>query len=480
VIVAMLLAGVVGLFGTQGAGEVLAAFPGSDGLIAFTSNRDVAAGEIYTMTPGGTATRVTFSNVSSDPAWSPDGSRIAFISTDYQIFVMNANGSGRKQLTTDSPPKSQPAWSPDGARIAYVSNSSDIDGQTDFEIWTINADGTGRTQLSNNTDPDSQPAWSPLGDRIAFVGTRTGDSDRNVYVMDADGSNEVNITRSSLPGCGARCYQGHDDNPAWSPDGSKIAFIHGRFINGGGLPDIWTMDPNGDGKINITDDDSTSDLEPAWSPDGSRIVYKGIAADNDANIYLMNADGSDRRPIETTVAKDEKADWQPIPVCTMTVNANNDPLVGTVGNDVLCGDGRNNIINGSSGNDIILGRGGNDRLISGFGNDILNGGPGTDTVSYVGSRPVKANLTTAFATGIGLDVLLAVENLTGSSANDRLTGTGRANVLVGGGADALNGLGGPDTLNARDGVSGNDTVNGGSGRDTCRTDATEASVSGCP
>jgi Ca2+-binding RTX toxin-like protein len=240
------------------------------------------------------------------------------------------------------------------------------------------------------------------------------------------------------------------------------------------------MDASGANRQSLSNNDTMNEVEPAWSPDGTQIVYKGIAADNNHDIWLMNSDGTNQQAIETNLSKDEKPDWQPVPVCTQTVNANNDPLVGTTGDDVLCGDNRANTIRGLGGDDIILGLGGTDTLIGGGGNDIINGGPGTDTVDYSGAKPVAANLTTNYATGVGVDILLAVESLTGSSADDRLIGSYHPNVLVGaGGADRLSGQGGHDTLDAQDGVDGNDTVNGGSGSDTCLTDVTEAAIIAC-
>jgi len=463
------------------AGSAEAAYPGSDGRIAFQSGRDVAAGEIYTITPGGSATRLTNSNGNADPVYSPDGSRIAFVSSDNQISVMNADGTDARPVTKGNTPKRSPTWSPDGTRIAFVSNSFDVDGQTDLEIWSINVDGSGRTQLTDNSFPDTKPAWSPGGGRIAFVSARAGDTNTNVYVMNADGGNQMSITPNSPPGCSPTCYQGNDEDPAWSPDGSTIAYVHGHTRSGGGLPDIWTMGPLGGGKTNLTNNDDVADWEPAWSPSGTRIAYQGIATDNNPNIYVMNANGSAQAPIETNGAEDEQPDWQPIPVCTEMVSADNDPLVGTGGDDVLCGDARDNVIRAGGGNDFVMPRGGDDRLTGGFGNDVLNGAPGADAVLYSGLSPVHASLATGFATGQGSDVLLGVEGLTGSDAGDVLIGSADSNVLVGDtGADTLFGLAGADLLNSRDGVSGNDTLNGGLGGDTCVRDATEASVTSCP
>jgi Ca2+-binding RTX toxin-like protein len=204
------------------------------------------------------------------------------------------------------------------------------------------------------------------------------------------------------------------------------------------------------------------------------------AGDTDRNIWVMNANGTAQAAIDINPAHDVSPDWRPIPVCTMRVNAGNDPLVGTAGADVLCGDDRANSIDGAGGDDIILGRGGKDDLTGGLGNDTVNGAGGSDTARFPGPDAVRADLATGFATGVGSDVLIGVDSLVGSSAADRLRGSAGANLLIGGqGADVLYGFDGADRLNSRDGVTGNDTVGAGGGADTCVMDATEASVSGC-
>ena len=470
------------------AGPAGAAFPGADGEIAFSSNRDAGAGEIYAISPsGGAATRITFpTGGNADPAFSPDGTRIAF-NKGGDIHVMDADGmnpdgTGTRRVTSLAGAEGEPTWSPDGTRIAYVANSVDVDGGTDPEIWAVNADGSGRARLTDNAFPDTQPAWSPPGDKIAFVSERRtapfNDTNSNVYVMDADGANQTNLT----PNQADPIYQGHDENPDWSPTGDKIAYVHGNTPAGGGLPDIWTMDPNGANKLNVSNNNLSSDVMPAWSPAGDRIAYVGVASGTtDRNISVMNANGTGQGAIDLNPRNDIDPDWQPVPSCTLTVNAANDPLAGTAGKDVLCGDERANTITGADGNDIVRGAGGADRLSGGPGNDTLDGATGTDTVLYSGPAAVTANLTTGFATGQGADVLLGVENLSGSGANDRLTGSAVPNTLVGGaGGDVLLGLAGNDALNSRDRVNRNDTLDGGPGRDTCTTDATEKAVRNCP
>jgi Tol biopolymer transport system component len=485
------------------AGSAEAAFPGNNGKVAFDSDRDTAAGEIYSITPGGSATRLTFSTRSSDPAYSPDGSRIAFISTKptgtTQVWVMNADGSNPREITHTNTPKLEPAWSPDGTKIAYVANSFDVDGGTDYEIWTINADGSGRRQLTHNSIPDRQPAWSPSGAKIAFVSN--GISDRDLYVMNAsDGSGRKDITPTdTIPCSPSPCYQGHDDSPAWSPDGGTIAYQHTQARNATGPLAIWTVSPSGGDMSNLSGTGDVAFTQPAWSPEGDKIAVVG-AIGTDRDIWVMSSGGSGPTDIDPNSANEQNPDWQPLPVCTDVGTSGNDVMNGTSGRDVLCAAGGDDKLNGLGGNDILLGGAGSDMLNGSAGNDILNGGPGVDTASYANSTAgISASLVTGFATGQGSDVLLGVENMIGSSLADSLMGSAAANLLSGaGGADVAHGAGandtvfggagpdelfgdaGGDTVNSHDGVNGNDAVNGGTGTDTCVTDASELSVTGCP
>ncbi|MDI6811900.1 MAG: hypothetical protein QMD80_09625, partial [archaeon] len=147
--------------------------------------------------------------------FSPDGKKIAFVSTGLSgwkedIYVINIDGSGLMQLTTNPERDTHPAWSPDGTKIAFQSNR-----EGGFAIYIMNADGSNQTKLSKYDG--TSPAWSPDGKKIAFSASdeRYGISgfSRVILVMDADGSNVIVITHGL-----------DDENPAWSPDGTKIAF----------------------------------------------------------------------------------------------------------------------------------------------------------------------------------------------------------------------------------------------------------------
>ena len=182
-----------------------AAFPGENGRITFSSNRD-GDFEIFTVRPDGTGVKQLTKNKLDDfsSAFSPDGKKIVFMRDvllsdgirDREIFVMNADGTGERRLTFSSGDDADPTFSPDG-KIAFV---SDRDEDSD-EIYVMNADGTGVKRLTFNRSGDISPAFSSNGQKIAFV--RFENSNTEIFAMNADGSNQTNLTNNeALPPSG--------------------------------------------------------------------------------------------------------------------------------------------------------------------------------------------------------------------------------------------------------------------------------------
>ncbi len=230
--------------------------------------------DLYLVNTNGTgvARLTTDGGADLDPAWSPDGTRIAFASAregNLEIFVMDATGANPVRLTFGGV-NDQPAWSPDGTKIAFVSRSSG-----NPEIHVMNADGTGEVRLTTENQRDGHPAWSPDGSKIAFDSDRGGSS--AIWVMNADGSSPIRLPSGSRG----------DYYPAWSPDGTRIAYVTGVGSYG---TDIWMMNADGSGRVALTV--GYEDVQdPAWSPDGGKIAFTSNYYYYNSHIAIVGTDG---------------------------------------------------------------------------------------------------------------------------------------------------------------------------------------------
>lgn len=288
-----------------------------EGLIALTLRVPDGGLQIFTIHPDGTSRKqLTSEGQSGVPTWSRDGTRIAFMSIRNNhawVAVMKADGSEQKMLVEGMAPD----WSPDGTEIAY----SSPDGQT----WVMNADGSEKKQVTHSDTYKSRPTWSHDGKRMAFILIQNPrdpkDPQPQIGIMNADGSKERLLTkekrenvRINADGKKTLLETAYDANaPSWSPVDDRIAFWSGIENRYG---QIWVIRADGTGSKQLTDDPNHRNSDdPSWSPDGKKILFStGRSGRNE--LWVMNADGSAERRVSEidAVPFPGRASWQPVKI----------------------------------------------------------------------------------------------------------------------------------------------------------------------
>jgi TolB protein len=230
--------------------------------------------DVWTARTDGRGPRnVTRDGSASSPAWSPDGARLAFARGN-GVFVVRRDGSGKRHIARRADP-TVPAWSPDGRRIAFA-----VPG----ELRIVRADGTGERLLARGASSDTQAVWSPDGRSIAYSAT-------GVFVVSSAGGRPRLLSR-------------RDEEALWSPGGRRIALVRSGTPREAG---IFLAAHDGRGRRRLT---RGLDTEPAWSPDGRRIAFRrGLLV---GDIYAVNVDGSSLRNLTMTPKLDERQPaWRP-------------------------------------------------------------------------------------------------------------------------------------------------------------------------
>ncbi|HWC25962.1 MAG TPA: hypothetical protein VG474_05200 [Solirubrobacteraceae bacterium] len=292
-----------------------------NGRIAFSSERvDPPPGvdrafDIFSMNADGSGVRrlTTNPDVDRQSDWSPTGRDLAYTirkpnsPINFELSRMTAAGSGHRQLTRTptGQASSQPSWRPDGKGILFRRSGP---GRLVGSIWQMGLFGEQpalRFQPPNNP---LYPSWSPDMKRVLFAAILSprGDTDRGIFTMEASGG--ALKTLFDVEGA-------YDSAPAWSPDGRRIAFESNADVDGGNPErdmEIWTMGADGSDRVQLTRN-AAHDEGPAWSPDNRLLAYTSGPDEAHGDIHVMTAGGRELRTLTSFAGADESPDWQAIP-----------------------------------------------------------------------------------------------------------------------------------------------------------------------
>jgi Tol biopolymer transport system component len=265
------------------------------GKIVFSSASGVGGkAQIWVMNANGTGRHpLSPATVYEDgPALSRAGGRIAFVRRG-DIYVMSSSGSNVRRLTFSPAVEGAPAWSPDGRWIAYSSYRA---GRSD--IWKMRSDGSAKTRLTRTVPLEDAPDWSPDGRRIVYAGPQA-----RIWVMNADGTGRHAVTKNALG-------RGVAWAPAWSPDGRRIAYE----FDGGTRPvdptnEIWVISADGSHPMRLTHN-ALEDIQPTWSPDGGWLAFSSARPHpGPLHLWEMRPSGKSLHRVSAATADEYQPSW---------------------------------------------------------------------------------------------------------------------------------------------------------------------------
>jgi Tol biopolymer transport system component len=330
IVLALLVIALVGGCGSSTSSDAPEVMGTGSGEIAYTVNRE-GWNEIWVMDASGeNRRRLTDPQPSGSdaagsmsPAWSPQGDRIAFVSSGdaraedqdaYELYVMDAASGKVRQLTKNDKLDADPSWSPDGKRILFVQAEGWGTKQVRMSLSVIGADGSDERVLREEANEDgpvflNSPAWSPDGARIAFTrsGVGAAELEPEVYVVGSNASGGLQWTIEDAA------------EPAWSPNGKRLAFTgigddHGQTCFHECTPsgEIYVADVYGDDVIRLTRSEA-DDTSPAWSPDGTEIVFSSDRSnrqDHELELYVLPVTGGEPRRLTRNKVWDLDPNWR--------------------------------------------------------------------------------------------------------------------------------------------------------------------------
>jgi len=280
-----------------------ATYDGQIGRIAYGAfvAADRTQADIWSVLPDGRALRQLTDAPGRDicPAYSANGKRIAFCSDrtgSFEIWVMNANGTEERQVTELGSYAVFPDFSPDGSVLAF---SAEPVGGGNTDLWLVPVAGGAPTQLTDTPDAlEENPVWSPDGTKLLFVRIAGDFSSGQLWMREVSSGQETQLTFDQTF---------KDQTPDWSPDGARVAYAADD--------DIWLMNADGSGQVNLTQS-AFVEFGAAFSPDGRRIAFTGSGGPvptGERYVQTMLTDGSERSVVSSTPGLLHAVPgWQPL------------------------------------------------------------------------------------------------------------------------------------------------------------------------